>query len=461
MTDPAIHLLSESLFNNERQTVHVSPVIQIDMPLIPHTPESLLPRRADSKNPDTTCKGLCASGRPCRRSLTTPPKALPDPFHTSYASGGETTCRDNDLASKSFCWQHKNQAPQVSPMPVTVSSPYLQRSSIDTLVDRLGAINLKDSPVVGRDDSRRQLKPMSAAFTGGTPKSRRPQQTPRTRRSHGFWSSLCCVSGQDDDEYLEVVGHRKRVKSSSNKQEMVMANASPAITTRFAPEYTLRHHATFDTEHTRPDMQRISSCTSHSALIPQGLSLATRTSLEKELQKPISSSDVEGYIYMFWLTDSNSDKPSPSTISSVLSSPVSAAHNHMNESTTVTGNGKHILLKIGRTSNVHRRMSEWSRQCNYNLTLIRFYPYVPGLSSGTGSPARIRQVPCSKRVERLIHIELADQRVKQGKCTVCQKEHREWFQVEASRKGLRAVDEIIRRWVKWAEDSEVRLEPDV
>jgi hypothetical protein len=54
------------------------------------------------------------------------------------------------------------------------------------------------------------------------------------------------------------------------------------------------------------------------------------------------------------------------------------------------------------------------------------------------------------RVERLIHIELGSQRVMK-KCEACKKDHREWFGVDASREGVKAVDEVIKRWVSWAE----------
>lgn len=53
-------------------------------------------------------------------------------------------------------------------------------------------------------------------------------------------------------------------------------------------------------------------------------------------------------------------------------------------------------------------------------------------------------------MERLIHIELAAKRVVK-KCEACGKDHREWFEVEASREGVRGVDEVVRRWVGWAE----------
>ena len=65
----------------------------------------------------------------------------------------------------------------------------------------------------------------------------------------------------------------------------------------------------------------------------------------------------------------------------------------------------------------------------------------------------VRKVPCVKRVERLIHLELADMQAKK-QCTACGKEHREWFEIGASQAGVKAVDECVRRWVGWAESQE-------
>ena len=114
-----------------------------------------------------------------------------------------------------------------------------------------------------------------------------------------------------------------------------------------------------------------------------------------------------------------------------------------------------IMLKIGRANNVTRRMSEWQRQCGYALTLVRWYPYVPTPSLYPDLQPRkesvgVRKTPCVKRVERLIHLELASKQVKR-QCESCGREHREWFEVEASRAGVGGVDEVVRRWVGWAE----------
>lgn len=146
-----------------------------------------------------------------------------------------------------------------------------------------------------------------------------------------------------------------------------------------------------------------------------------------------------------------------------------------------------IMLKIGRANNVTRRMNEWQRQCGYALNLVRWYPYLPSSSSSSASPTPspgasppttnrgyeaslyptkvrpittngrresegVRKVPFVKRVERLIHLELAEQRVMR-RCVACGKEHREWFETEATQAGVRAVDECVRRWVGWAEET--------
>lgn len=212
------------------------------------------------------------------------------------------------------------------------------------------------------------------------------------------------------------------------------------------------------------------------------------------MSKPISSHDDEGYIYIFWLTPETSSPPS-STASTLLNPPSrpdqgrrtsdilrhyslkhdsapqpnsSRPRSTSNAAAPSAETSKEkekptILLKIGRANNVHRRMNEWTRQCGYSLSLVRFYPYVsstpapppqasPAPSAHNVKPDAgvVHKVPTVMRVERLIHLELAEQRVMK-KCEACGKEHREWFQVEATRDGVKKVDEVVKRWVEWAE----------
>jgi hypothetical protein len=205
-----------------------------------------------------------------------------------------------------------------------------------------------------------------------------------------------------------------------------------------------------------------------------------------ELAKPISQLDEPGYIYMFWLTPESKASAPPAEAARSLLSPSSSAtrspgHRRASDVladfadlpmlTPPPGTGmrslspanaartksksKTILLKIGRANNVQRRLNEWSRQCGYNLSLIRYYPYIPSSSTADLMHSVVpRKMPHSHKVERLIHLELGGLGLRvadKGKCPACGKEHREWFEVEATRKAVADVDEVVRRWVTWDE----------
>ena len=126
------------------------------MPFIPHTPESLIPR-SDSRNPATTCKGITEKGRPCRRSLATSPPSSPIPkIHRKTKDGVLAVLSSDDEhegAAAFFCWQHKDQAATLQKDGgglgngngnKTTIFPLTQRTSIDTLVDRLGVLDVQD-----------------------------------------------------------------------------------------------------------------------------------------------------------------------------------------------------------------------------------------------------------------------------------------------------------------------------
>ncbi|RDH29475.1 importin 13 [Aspergillus welwitschiae] len=214
--------------------------------------------------------------------------------------------------------------------------------------------------------------------------------------------------------------------------------------------------------------------------IPSGLTPETTSNLTAELAKPISEADEPGYIYMFWMTPSTSESKEPpsSEVASNLMPPTSSPGRDRRVSDAIrTARDLNALasapthdspgtlrLKIGRANNVQRRLNEWSRQCSHHLTLIRYYPYTPSTpqpspsrrgGGGDDSTATLvpgRKVPHVHRVERLIHLELADVRIRDlGKCADCGREHREWFEITAEKTSLKRVDDCIRRWVKWAE----------
>ncbi|KAF2208703.1 hypothetical protein CERZMDRAFT_48766 [Cercospora zeae-maydis SCOH1-5] len=422
-----------------------------------NTPEALLGRN-DSKNAASTCRGITSNGRPCRRALAS---AKLSSSSSSSSGGGVVAVVEEDGAvtnAEFYCWQHKDQAQllqQDSPgkrpkkKRTTELYPLQERSSIDTLVQKLGIEAMPDN-IRNKAKTRPNggVKPPRRTSTADFAEKQGLARPPPKKA--GFWASLCCASGQEEEDHVEIVRHKKRMeqKHSSNPQ------------------------------------------TGHLlSLIPQDLSPQVTSTLLAELVKPISPADEDGYIYIFWLTPQSMDGPAQSTARSLLSPPSDRGSSRRISDVMTEfsfdgaqdrsrgarpGRGKKtIMLKIGRANNVTRRMNEWQRQCGYALNLVRWYPHVsstpspspantPRKGSNTGTPDRSRpassrgnsgngrKVHFVKRVERLIHLELADQQVKKH-CEACGKEHREWFEVEASEEGVRNVDACVKRWVEWAD----------
>ena len=486
------------------------------MPHYPHTPEALLGRN-DSKNPATTCKGITSSGRPCRRALALP-KSSPSARQKSGIGGVVALVQeDGEIQEADFyCWQHKDQAEERVQSEnanrkgrrvkriSTELFPLQERSSIDTLVQRLGVDAVAETPT----KKTRNPKPPRRTDTNDFAGQQRPAQAPyaekynlgspavpqRRPKKQGFWASLCCMTG-DDDDYVEIVRHKKRTEQT-RPPEMAATQPFPApIRPTTAPVPVRKPISNLPLRPTSQQPLSSSSPTNHLlSLIPQNLSPQTASALLAELTKPISVHDEEGYIYIFWLTPQSKMAPPESTARSLLAPPLARPQHTRRISdvmtefsydddddfevprsgTTAKGQkAKTIMLKIGRASNITRRMNEWQRQCGYALNLVRWYPYVPSSTtpSPRASPHRdnlypdlsrpptgrrhssndaVHKVPNVKRVERLIHLELAEKQVKR-QCGTCGKEHREWFEVEASQAGVKGVDETVRRWVGWAE----------
>lgn len=478
------------------------------MPFIPHTPESLI-QRSDSKNPATTCKGLTASGRPCRRPLGVSPQASPTANRRSkngVVALLEAEDDEHDGAAAFFCWQHQDQADTLASSPTdgrrTNVVPVQQRTSIDTLVDRLGVVDVgqEETPskklrggqkvrVARKETLPRKWQDMDGpllALNSGKQKPRDKQSEAYESKGRSTLRLFCCVRSVDNDpeppprirrdvekadrarhetSKFPASHHDRNKHSSLSNQWQEQADVAASSPTQAPVPWRSRPQ----TSNGRPSLpkDRPSQTEDFLSLIPKSLSPQTTALLLAELAKPISQHDEEGFIYMFWLTDASSTTPEPQIASSLLAdnspstpndrrrSDYIQAHAAKRVSASKASQKSTILLKIGRASNVQRRMNQWTRQCGHNLSLVRYYPYVasahrPSVSTPPSSPNAPAKVPHAHKVERLIHLELADQRVKHA-CENCGKEHREWFEVESSRAGLQRIDETIRRWTSWGQ----------
>ncbi|KZV88587.1 hypothetical protein EXIGLDRAFT_839120 [Exidia glandulosa HHB12029] len=93
-------------------------------------------------------------------------------------------------------------------------------------------------------------------------------------------------------------------------------------------------------------------------------SAQTQKAIRLEMVKEISPSDPPGFIYVYKVEEDSHDGA--------------------------------LVLKIGRSNNVTRRIGEWEKQCGKTLVVLGFWPAVAPMCK------------CSGRVERLSQLELAD-----------------------------------------------------
>lgn len=477
------------------------------MPFIPHTPESLIPR-SDSKNPATTCKGLTSSGRPCRRALAASSASSPRANRSARDGVLAVLPADKDHqdgAAAFFCWQHKDQAAVLAVGDHGGREANIvqlrDRTSVDTLVDRLRILEVNEdltAPTRLRTKqdlgpTRKEILPKKWQDVPGPliavprkaslfEKPSRPQPSSRKPKgeSNLLLSLLCCVrSGEPNNSLQPPVRHETfDVNETPDQKARVPSYLQPHTPTTPTPAQRRQNYSSpeknpanlpsinnLTTPSDRPALPRDPSSHTQSllSLIPTTLSPQTTSLLLAELAKPISHYDEEGFIYIFWLTPSESPIPAAEVTSSLLASSARPTPSGRRTSelvrefapiSTRSMGRATILLKIGRASNVQRRMNEWSRQCNHNLSLVQYYPCAPSSpinmpnSSKNPQAAIPLKVPNAHKVERLIHLELADVRARRS-CAACGKEHREWFEVDGSREAICGVDAVIKRWVGW------------
>ncbi|KAI2641358.1 DUF1766-domain-containing protein [Hypomontagnella submonticulosa] len=420
------------------------------MPFIPNTPESLL-GRSDSKNPATTCRGITAGGRPCRRPLNSSPSSSPAAPRTKFHGLRVDDPRDPNL----YCWQHKDQASssaRSSPGPRTSTTPILEtRESLETLIDRLGIVEAQR-----RYSTYNPARPTKQNGQNGRPHNEKIGR-PSGQKAKRKKTSFCCFTITEEVEVRPVRPQPRPVQSAPpkpisrpppNQYLAPSANPRPSVaSSKRASDVSRKSHSS-----------QTSLTPHYLSLIPASASPQTASQLMAELAKPVSQQDEPGYIYIFWLTAESQPSAPPAEAAKSLLAPPRPDGRQRRTSDVLqsfaikeskTGSSKKILLKIGRASNVQRRLNEWSRQCGYNLSLIRYYPYI-----SSNQPSTPRKMPHSHKVERLIHLELAGAGLRvsdKANCDVCGKAHREWFEIDASRKGVAMVDEVVRRWSDWDE----------
>ncbi|KAI1363480.1 meiotically up-regulated gene 113-domain-containing protein [Xylaria arbuscula] len=428
------------------------------MPFIPNTPESLI-GRSDSKNPATTCRGITAGGRPCRRPLAATPGS--SPAASPFASPSRVNqLRVDDPSNPSlYCWQHREQASssaRSSPGPAsrTKLTP-VRQESFESLIGRLGIVEAEkkararhDKPTKSSNSHRTER--ISHPVDTNIPQVSKPKK--KVQKNVAF---CCCFTIPVYEEEKPSRPKPRPVQNAPTKPNTARLPSNQYL----APSYTSQRPS-LATSKQSSAQSGTSQTSQYLSLIPNSVQPDTAAGLLKELSKPFAQTDEPGYIYIFWLTpESQPQTPAAEVARNLLAPPARPDMRHRRTSDVLQSfaaqpgqagsSSKKILLKIGRASNVQRRMNEWQRQCGYNLSLIRYYPYV-----SSSQPSTPRKMPHSHKVERLIHIELEGLGFRvnnKANCDACGRNHREWFEVDGTRAGINMVDEIVRRWSDWDE----------
>ncbi len=436
------------------------------MPFIPNTPESLI-GRSDSKNPSTTCRGITAGGRPCRRPLAATPGSSPAASPLASRSRIHQLRVDDPSDPGLYCWQHKDQASssaKSSPGPASRSKlTSVRQESFESLIDRLGIVEAERNARTqhGKPTNPSNSKQNAKVSQTSDAHVSQPSRPKRKAKVQKHVSFCCCFTIPVYEEERPSRPKPRPIQNTPTKPSSAKLPSHQNLT----PSYSSQRPSLAASK--QPSAQSAMSQTSqYLSLIPNSVLPETAAGLLKELSKPYAQTDEPGYIYIFWLTpESQPSAPAAEAVRNLLAPPSrpdmrqrrasDVLQSFATQSSRAGSPSKTILLKIGRASNVQRRLNEWQRQCGYDLSLIRYYPYV-----SSSRPSTPRKMPHSHKVERLIHIELEGQglRVHQkANCDACGKTHREWFEVEATRAGINTVDEIVRRWSDWDEGNPQRL----
>ncbi|TFK88782.1 hypothetical protein K466DRAFT_488222 [Polyporus arcularius HHB13444] len=114
--------------------------------------------------------------------------------------------------------------------------------------------------------------------------------------------------------------------------------------------------------------------------IPEYLQKETQDQLRKEMRTKHSVADVPGYIYAFEIDD--------------------------------TTRSDIVHIKVGRAVKLTKRLAEWDKQCQSKQTHLRgFWPTTKDADDGNLGRGRVQvgePAPWCHKLERLIHLELAD-----------------------------------------------------
>ncbi|TKX24227.1 hypothetical protein C1H76_3530 [Elsinoe australis] len=229
-------------------------------------------------------------------------------------------------------------------------------------------------------------------------------------------------------------------------------------------------------------------------LIPRHLCFHRTRDLWLRMFKP-NKLATRGYIYCFWLDavatpvprHGAADEDDASDPSVYQSRDVDEVVRVFCQRIARRAERRTTRIKIGYAADVRERVAKWTGKCGLGAPFFVSWPAVDAEGIRAGGRARRGQrarsdggrrgnggressesvgevdasaadgggrlVPDAERVESLVHRELADKWVPMEKCVPCDRKHDEWFELEVSEESVRKLDGIVRKWIRFVEDT--------
>ncbi|CCA66896.1 hypothetical protein PIIN_00735 [Serendipita indica DSM 11827] len=229
-----------------------------------------------------------------------------------------------------------------------------------------------DSSLPVRKGTRRTSYPIPLSPSIDAPPSLPSSSKPRPTRRR---------TGSDDGDGIQCAGITKAGKRCTRK-----VKAAPPFSSNLDPLESDEGVERFCFQHTKEILSQtgffpskpLSAMVSFDTWISDELQEDTRVALRAEMEKPVSAADnVDGYIYCYQII--NVDTPN------------------------------HVHLKVGRSNNFVSRVGQWEKQCRSKQLVLRgCWPFDPNSSNLKGKMQQGEKGPHVNRLERLIHLELAD-----------------------------------------------------
>jgi hypothetical protein len=192
-----------------------------------------------------------------------------------------------------------------SPGPRATATPILEeRTSIDTLADRLGLIDIQEKP-----KRKQAAKPRRDNTGPQTAPATKPEKTkPKKTRTLSCCFCFSIPLEEADEKPAPARPQPRPVQPQQSAAVPSPRRSKQSISqTAASPNHLSASNASSARRSRASRTSNASQTAQLKDLIPDTVDMATASALMAELARPYNESDVGGYIYIYWMTPESED----------------------------------------------------------------------------------------------------------------------------------------------------------